>query len=61
MFEDLNVNPLLILNYKNKFMYTEITNRLIAANKETRIYLILTKQELDESIKNNNMYLCERN
>ncbi|EFN65426.1 hypothetical protein EAG_11429, partial [Camponotus floridanus] len=60
MFNVLNVIPL-PLNYENKFMYTEITNKLIATNKEMHIYLILTKQDLDECIINNNIYLCEKN
>jgi len=55
----LNVISLPTYNYVNKFAYTKIDNRLIAVNKVMRIYLILTKQNLNECINNNNQYLCE--
>jgi len=59
MFEILNVIPLPIFNY-DKFMYTEISNKLIAINKETHSHLILTEQDLKECISSDNIYVCEK-
>ncbi|EFN71311.1 hypothetical protein EAG_09850, partial [Camponotus floridanus] len=61
MFDVLNVIPLPTPNYGNSFIYTEVANKLIAVNKETRTYLILRKQDLNECTNNNNLYLCDKN
>ncbi|EFN65137.1 hypothetical protein EAG_12562, partial [Camponotus floridanus] len=60
MYDILNVIPLPTHNDVNKFMYTKINNKLIAINRDMRIYVILTKQNLNNCINNNNQYLCEK-
>jgi len=51
MYDILNVISLPTYNHVNK----------IAINKDMRIYVILTKQNLNDCINNNNnQYLCEK-
>ncbi|EFN73865.1 hypothetical protein EAG_04452, partial [Camponotus floridanus] len=57
MYDILNVISLPTYNYINKFAYMKIDNRLIAINKDMRTYVILTKQNLNDCINNNNQYL----
>ncbi|EFN71312.1 hypothetical protein EAG_14786, partial [Camponotus floridanus] len=68
IFDILNVIPLPTPNYENSFIYVtmhpemhQVANKLIAVNKETRTYLILRKQDLNECTNNNNLYLCDKN
>ncbi|EFN60786.1 hypothetical protein EAG_01344, partial [Camponotus floridanus] len=48
----LNVISLPTYNYVNKFAYTKVDTKLIAINKDVRIYVILTKQNLNDCINN---------
>jgi len=61
MYDILNVISLPTYNYVNKFAYTQVDNTLIAANKDMRTYVILTKQNLNDCLNNNNQYLYEKN
>jgi len=44
MYDILNVISSPTYNYVNKFAYRKVDNKLIAINKDMRIYVILTKQ-----------------
>lgn len=62
IFEIWNAIPLPTFNHDfHKFMYAEISNKLIAVNKESRLYLILNERDLDKCININNIYVCEKN
>ncbi|EFN65804.1 hypothetical protein EAG_00053, partial [Camponotus floridanus] len=47
-------------NYENNFIYTEVVNKLIAVNKETRTYIILKEQDLNKCTNNNDLFICEK-